>query len=310
VLTSIEFARYEVPLLRPGDVAVGVSNSGNSSRTRETMILARARGTPTIGVTGSREGPLASLVDLVIHRPVGRPERVAPGHRRVLLNMAEHLASLYVLYALGLTLGEARGSLPRVEAEAWRDRIQVALRAVPAAARAIEPVVADLARALAGLDTIWCIGAGPGRGTADYAAAKFHEQYPLNGVAQDLEEWAHLQYFLTLSWGVRSVVLVHAPAGNALERAEEITEGIAGAGGRAVVITTPGQGQFRKALARIDVPPPVDELLTPILFHLPAQLLVLHLAERAGIRELPLRRQDEYWLIRKGLVRQGPDGLA
>lgn len=310
VLTSIEFARYETPLLGPGDIAVGVSNSGNSSRTRETMVLARARGTPTIGVTGSREGPLASLVDLVIHRPVGRPERVAPERRRLLLNLAEYLASLYTLYALGLELGEARGTLPRREAEAWRDRIRAGMLAVPAAARSIEPTVANLAHILAGLDTIWCLGSGPGRGTADYAAAKFHEQYPLNGVAQDLEEWAHLQYFLTLSWRERSVVLVHAPVGNALDRAEEIVEGIAGAGGRAVVITTPGHGQFSKALARIDVPPPIDELLTPILFHLPAQLLVLHLAESAGIRELPLRRQDDYWLIRKGLVRQGSDGLA
>ena len=310
VLTSIEFARYETPLLGPGDLAVGVSNSGNSSRTRETMILARARGIPTVGVTGSRQGPLASLVDLVIHRPVGRPERVAPGHRRVLLNLAEYLASLYALYALSLAFGEARGALRPGEAETWRDRIRAAILAVPAAARAMEPAVADLARALAGLDTVWCTGSGPSRGTADYTAAKFHEQHPLNGVAQDLEEWAHLQYFLTLAWGARSVVLVHAPAGNALDRAEEIVEGIAGAGGRAVVITTPGRGQFAKAMARIDVPPPVDELLTPILFHLPAQLLVLHLAERAGIRDLPLRRQDDYWLIRKGLVRQAPEGLT
>jgi len=241
---------------------------------------------------------------------VRRPERVAAGHRRVLLNIAEYLASLYALYALGLTLGEASGRLSRVEAEAWRTRIRAAIWALPAAAQAMEPAVVDLARVLAGLDTVWCIGSGPGRGTVDYAAAKFHEQYPLNGVAQDLEEWAHLQYFLTLSWGARSAVLVHAPAGNSMDRAEEITEGIADAGGRAVVITTPGQGRFSKALARIDVPPPVDELLTPILFHLPAQLLVLHLAERAGIRELPLRRQDDYWLIRKGLVRQGPDGLT
>jgi glutamine---fructose-6-phosphate transaminase (isomerizing) len=310
VMTSIEFARYEVPLLTPGDVAVGVSNSGNSSRTRETMVLARQRGTPTIGVTGSCEGPLASLVDLVIHRPVTRPERVAPGHRRVLLNLAEYLASLFALYLLGLEVGVARSALPQPEAEAWRGRLRAAVRAVPAAAAAVEPAVVELAGAIAGADTIWCLGSGPGRGTADYAAAKFHEQYPLNGVAQDLEEWAHLQYFLTLSWGPRAVVLVHAPAGNALDRAEEITEGIARAGGRAVVIATPGRGRFPKAMARIDVPPPVDEWLAPILFHLPAQLLVLHLAEHAGIREVPLRRQDDYWLIRKGLVRPSADGLA
>src|SRR5262249_12582402 len=43
VLTSLDLARYEAPLLSPDDVVVGVSNSGNSSRTREGMSLARQR---------------------------------------------------------------------------------------------------------------------------------------------------------------------------------------------------------------------------------------------------------------------------
>ena len=66
---------------------------------------------------------------------------------------------------------------------------------------------------LGDLDTIWAIGAGPSRGTAQYCAAKFHEQMPINGIGQDLEEWAHLEYFLTLKWGARGVVLGHRAAG-------------------------------------------------------------------------------------------------
>ena len=61
VKTALDFARYEVPLLRPGDVLIAVSNSGNSSRTRETVLLARERGVPTVGICGSRDGALADL---------------------------------------------------------------------------------------------------------------------------------------------------------------------------------------------------------------------------------------------------------
>jgi D-arabinose 5-phosphate isomerase GutQ len=43
VATSLDLARYEIPLLSADDVIVGVSNSGNSSRTREGMVLTRAR---------------------------------------------------------------------------------------------------------------------------------------------------------------------------------------------------------------------------------------------------------------------------
>ena len=73
-------------------------------------------------------------------------------------------------------------------------------------------------------------------GTARYCAAKYHEQMPINGVSCDLEEWAHLEYFLTLSWGARSVVMVIAPNGNSLDRAREMVQGIGTAGGRAIVV--------------------------------------------------------------------------
>src|SRR5262249_57320318 len=57
VLTSLELARYETPLLGPTDVVVGVSNSGGSSRTRESLTLARERGALTVALVGNQTGP-------------------------------------------------------------------------------------------------------------------------------------------------------------------------------------------------------------------------------------------------------------
>jgi len=310
VVTSLDLARYEMPLLSADDVVVGVSNSGNSSRTREGMVLARGRGVLTVGVTGSRVGPLAGLVDHVLHRPVRPLDGVDAAYARVYLNMVEYLATLVALYVLGLALGRRAGRLSAEEETAWLAQLKAAVGGIGEAARAVEPGVEALAEELRGADTLWVIGAGPNRGTADYAAAKFHEQLPWNGVAQDLEEWAHLQYFLTLAWKARSVVLVLAPPGNALDRAEELVEGIAGAGGRAVVVGHPAHGRFPKAHARLDLPGELPEVLTPVTYHVPAQLLVLHLARLAGVPVTPLRRQDDDWLIRKGVVRETPGGLT
>jgi glucosamine--fructose-6-phosphate aminotransferase (isomerizing) len=183
------------------------------------------------------------------------------------------------------------------------DRLDAAVDAIGEVARRVEPSVAALAAELAGADTIWIIGGGPNRGTADYLAAKFHEQLPWNGISQDLEEWAHLQYFLTLAWKARSAVLVLAPPGNALDRAEELVAGIAGAGGRAIVVGHPAHGRFPGAHTRLDVDLDAHELLTPVIYHVPVQLLVLHLARLGGVPLIPLRRQDDYWLIRGGGVR-------
>jgi glutamine---fructose-6-phosphate transaminase (isomerizing) len=310
VLTSLELARYEVPLLSSEDIVVGVSNAGSSSRTRETVLLAKERGALTVGVTGSSTGPLAGLADRVLHRPVQPVEGLDLSYGRVLLNTVEYVATLVTLYLLGLALGQRAGRLSGDEEALWLARIEAVVSAIGDAARAVEPAVALLADELRGGDTIWVIGAGPNRGTADYAAAKFQEQLPWNGVAQDLEEWAHLQYFLTLAWKARSIVVVLAPPGNALDRAEELVEGIAAAGGRAVVVGDPAHGRFPKAYARLDLPGDTPELLTPLTYHVPTQLLVLHLARLTGVPLTPLRRQDDYWLIRKGTVRETSAGLT
>jgi glucosamine--fructose-6-phosphate aminotransferase (isomerizing) len=300
VLTALELGRYEAPLLGPADVVLGISNSGGSARTRESLTLARERGALTVAVVGSRSGPLAGLAERVLHRPVGAPEGVDGSRARVYLNLIEYVATLVTLYGLGLELGVRGGGLARADAAAWVDRLDAAIDAIGEVARQVEPAVAALAGELDGADTIWVIGGGPNRGTADYLAAKFHEQLPVNGISQDLEEWAHLQYFLTLAWKTRSVVLVLAP----------LVAGIAAAGGRAVVVGHPAHGSFPGAHARLDVAVDMPELLTPVIYHVPVQLLVLHLARLAGVPLIPLRRQDDYWLIRGGAVRPTGAGLS
>ena len=308
--TAMELARYDVPLLQPSDAVIGISNSGSSSRARECVTLAKARGALALGVTGSLEGPLARLAERVVYRPIhpalGMPERYA----RCFVNFTEFVAVLMGIYRLGIGLGEKLGRLDVAAARSLDAAMDRAIAALPATASAIDASARALARELHGIDTIWAIGAGPARGIADYCAAKFHEQMPINGIGQDLEEWAHLEYFLTLAWGRRSVVFVIAPPGNSLDRAEELVEGIANAGGLALVVTQEGRGRFDKAHMRFDMPVGVDEFFAPFIYHLPVQLLVLYMAHLAGIRDLPMRRHDGTWLIAKGLVLDSPAGLA
>ena len=309
VMTGIEFARYETPLLEPGDVLVAISNSGGSSRTREAVALTRNRGIPVLGVTGSLDGPLAAMVDRVLHRPVRSAGFDVSGHGRAIVHMAEYFATLRALYGLALGLGLARGRLGGRDTDEVRAAIDDAVAAVPEVAFANEPAARILAERLhvRGTDTVWVLGAGPNRGTAEYCAAKFHEQVPLNGVPQDLEEWAHLQYFLTLEWGERGPVVVLAPPGNARDRAEEVVAGITRAGGHAVTV---GPGAAAGAGERLEVAKNLPEVLTPLLYHVPVQLLVLHLARLAGVDPTPLRRVDDYELIRGGIVRERVEGLT
>src|SRR6202163_1864621 len=84
--TAMELARYETPLLTARDLVISVSNSGSSSRARESVLLAKDRGATTLGVTGSLTGALARQADLVVHRPVSELPNLPAHYGRCFLN--------------------------------------------------------------------------------------------------------------------------------------------------------------------------------------------------------------------------------
>jgi glucosamine--fructose-6-phosphate aminotransferase (isomerizing) len=308
--TAMEQARYHSTLLTHEDLVISISNSGSSSRAREVVLLAKDRGAMTVGVTGSMTGELARNAARVIHRPVREDIGLPAYYGRCLCNFAEFLAVLYALYSLALALGVKRGHLTREFQDQQLALIEAAIEAQGAIAARVEPAMMRLAEELGDIDTLWTIGSGPSQGTARYCAAKYHEQMPINGVYCDLEEWAHLEYFLTLNWGARSVVMVIAPTGNSLDRAQEMVQGIGTAGGRAIVVHSNPDAVFPHAHLTVGLGHEIDEWLSPLTFHLPAQLLVLHMAVRAGVPHIPLRRVDGTWLICKGIVRDSVGGLV
>lgn len=53
-------------LLAPGDVAIGVSHSGATSETIESMAVARQRGATTVALTNFPLSPLAAAADIVL----------------------------------------------------------------------------------------------------------------------------------------------------------------------------------------------------------------------------------------------------
>jgi D-sedoheptulose 7-phosphate isomerase len=88
VLTSLSndfgyeqvFARQLQAVCRPGDVAVGISTSGNSPNVLAGVAAARAAGGVTIGMTGAGGGALAGEVDLCLSVPSEVTARVQEGH--------------------------------------------------------------------------------------------------------------------------------------------------------------------------------------------------------------------------------------
>ncbi len=74
------FARQVQALGRPGDVAVGISTSGNSANVMAAMEVARAKGLKTIGLLGKDGGALARLVDIAIVVEASNTARIQECH--------------------------------------------------------------------------------------------------------------------------------------------------------------------------------------------------------------------------------------
>jgi D-sedoheptulose 7-phosphate isomerase len=74
------FSRQIEALARPGDVAIGISTSGNSANVVRAMSVARKMGLRTIALTGRTGGTLRNTVDHCICIPSDESPRIQECH--------------------------------------------------------------------------------------------------------------------------------------------------------------------------------------------------------------------------------------
>ena len=200
------------------------------------------------------------------------------------------------LYALAIRIGVAAGHLGEVERDAHLDAITASADAVEWTIAAARPVAEALAERIEPADVLTIIGGGPSHGTAVFGMAKFIESARHNAVGQELEDWAHEQYFLT---GPGSHTIVVAPDGASVDRAREQLRAVREVDGNAVAICDPDD-EATCAVADVVLPAraTADELLSPIVTAVPLELLALACARRQGRTMLGFddeHRRDVNW---------------
>lgn len=83
---EVIFSRQVEALVRPGDLVVGISTSGNSPNILKALERANERGAVTVGLTGRTGGKLKALCDICICIPSDITARIQEAHLLV-----EHL---------------------------------------------------------------------------------------------------------------------------------------------------------------------------------------------------------------------------
>lgn len=271
-LEALELTRYAVRYIptepRP-PLLVAISYSGSVGRTIEAATTARGFGWRTVALTGRADGRLAQTAEPIL---MDVPTLgFSPG-------TSTYVAMLTALYTLGAELARTAG---RTEGAA---RAEAALAMAPDLARetirlATEPAQ-RAAETVAAAGTSTFIGSGPHRASAEFGAAKLFEGPQRYGVAQQLEEWAHEQYFVS---GPTTPIVVIAPSGAARDRAGELLAEMAFIGAPTILVSdVTDDAVAGSATVVLPIATGLDEAYSPLLTCLPLALTAFFLAERLG----------------------------
>ena len=288
---ALDLARYRARALPAGSTVIALSFSGKVGRTTEAAIQARRRGHHVVALTNAADGQLAQASDEVLPLEV-TTLGFSPGTSTYVAMLGTLLRLAAALAGLRGGGGELAGHLAALPA-----------RAAATLAAAAEPAVLA-AGALRPAPWVAFLGAGPNEATARFGAAKLFEGAQQLGVATNLEEWAHEEYFVTSAGD--PVVLIN-PAGAGHDRGTEILAELRFMGTRPVVISDapapPGgvPGELLLPLAA-----GVPEELSPVTACLPAALIGFHAARLSGKRSYNFpseaARREHYQTIHRATV--------
>ncbi len=276
-LTALSFSRYRAPYLATDAAAlvIAISVSGSVTRTIEALDLGRQAGAWALAVTGGSQTPLAQVSHAIMEMrvpplPAAPPDLVVPG-------MRSYAASQLALYLAAIQLGHGRGHLNQTQADRLRQELADLPAQVAQTIAAAAPLAHHCIQAWTGASHFVFAGGGPSYGAALFSAAKILEASGDPALAQDLEEWAHLQYFSREP--DTPTILITAAQADA-DRAQEVVAA-ALAIGRRVAVVAPSGAAFPIPPPSIHFPlaAPVRECFSPLLTTLPGALLAAYRAD-------------------------------
>jgi glucosamine--fructose-6-phosphate aminotransferase (isomerizing) len=268
VQPSLQGGRYAIPSLTPPAVVFSVSHSGRVSRTIETVTLARAQGLDTVAVSGNPESPITREASWILAHKLQTGGQT-PGVRSY--TQAQLLLMLAAIY-----IGECREVLDRTQAVALKGALRGTADILEASLDETNRLARTLAEEWRESAQFLIIGGGPSYANALFSAAKLVEACGVNAIGQDLEEWAHIQFFLRAP---RLPTLLIAPPGRCFDRVLELVGMIQGLSGLSTVVGAHDEKALKDQAAHFfSIAGRVDEALSPLLTSMPAELLACHLA--------------------------------
>lgn len=98
------FAEQLANMIEPGDVAIGISTSGNSLNVINALRLAKQSGASTVGLLGAKGGLMKDIVDAYVLAPGQNIEQEEDAHMILAHVITRHMREVVHSYAQTLSL--------------------------------------------------------------------------------------------------------------------------------------------------------------------------------------------------------------
>ena len=264
--------RYRNPVVGPGDLVVGISQSGETADTLAAMRLARERGANVLAITNVMGSQATRDADGVLFTRAGLEIGVAA--------TKTFLCQVAVTYLLGLRLAELRGTLEP-------DRLTELVGEIKRLPHCIDEVLEGVGEQVSEVaETCWqsefflYIGRHVGLPVALEGALKLKE---ISYIATDAYAAGEMKHGPIALLDESTPVVSVATDSPVLEKLESNMQEVRARGARVIAVATEGNERIAAHADAVITLPKVDWMLQPILAVIPLQLLAYEIARRRGL---------------------------
>jgi glucosamine--fructose-6-phosphate aminotransferase (isomerizing) len=264
--------RYRNPVIGPGDLMIGISQSGETADTLAAMRTARERGAHVLAVTNIMGSQATRDADGVLYTRAGLEIGVAATKTFV--------AQLVVMYLLALRLAELRGSLPPEEIGAKVAELRRLPHAIAELLERCPPTIERIAQTHYQADFFLYLGRHVGLPVALEGALKLKE---ISYIATDAYAAGEMKHGPIALLDEQTPVVVVATDSPVLEKVISNVQEVRARGAHAIAVASEGDELIEKAADEVIRVPRTDWMLAPLLAVIPLQLLAYHIARLRGL---------------------------
>jgi glutamine---fructose-6-phosphate transaminase (isomerizing) len=264
--------RYRNPVVGPGDLVVGISQSGETADTLAAMRLARERGAAVLAVTNVMGSQATRDADGVLFTRAGLEIGVAATKTFV--------SQVAAMYLLALRLAELRGTLPAERRAALVGELKHLPHGIAQLLEAGGDQIEAIAKAHYASDFFLYLGRHVGLPVALEGALKLKE---ISYIATDAYAAGEMKHGPIALLDEATPVVCVATDSPVLDKVVSNMQEVRVRGAHVIAIVTEGNAEIGAHAEQTIAVPATDWMLAPLLAVVPLQLLAYHVARLRGL---------------------------